>query len=47
MNKSHRISLSVIALALSVACAGVAAKDNAVSRFDAGAISGLGARNIG
>ena len=47
MNKSHRISLSVIALALSVACAGVDAKDNAASRFDAGAISGLGARNIG
>ena len=47
MNKSHRISLSVIALALSVACAGVAANDKAVSRFDAGAISGLGARNIG
>ena len=47
MNKSHRISLSVIALALSAACAGVAANDKAVSRFDAGAISGLGARNIG
>jgi photosystem II stability/assembly factor-like uncharacterized protein len=45
MSKSSRISLSVLALA--VACAGVSAKDQPASRFDAGAISGLSARNIG
>ena len=47
MNHSRRISLSVLALALVVAGAGVEAKEHPVSRFDAGAISGLGARNIG
>jgi photosystem II stability/assembly factor-like uncharacterized protein len=47
MKQSSRISLSVLALALGVACAGVDAKDQPASRFDAGAISGLGARNIG
>ena len=46
MNHSRRISLSVLALALALA-AGVDAKEKPVSRFDAGAISGLGARNIG
>jgi photosystem II stability/assembly factor-like uncharacterized protein len=47
MKNSRRISLSVFGLALGVACAGVDAKEQPTSRFDAGAISGLGARNIG
>jgi len=48
MNKLSRFSMSVLGVALSVAAAGAGAKDKpAVSRFDAGAVSGLGARNIG
>jgi photosystem II stability/assembly factor-like uncharacterized protein len=48
MNKVYKFSMSVLTVALSVACAGVSAKDQpAASRFDGGAVSGLGARNIG
>jgi len=46
MNKVYKFSMSVLAAALAVATAGVSAKD-AAPRFDAGVISGLGARNIG
>jgi photosystem II stability/assembly factor-like uncharacterized protein len=48
MKKLTHVSLSVLGIALGVASVGAVAKDNpAPSRFDAGAVSGLGARNIG
>jgi len=46
MSKVYKLSTSVLAVALATTAAGAGAKD-AAPRFDAGAISGLSARNIG